>query len=441
MSLRRIFGLLVLFLFFETAVAVISLVLLGSETNIFLICLAMTGMAVVLWLIYLSVMRIWTRPRLPQPVQQAALRPVSKAPLGEDGSLQELRELMVEANNRLASFPEFGARSLQDLPLYLIVGAEGSGKTSAMMNSGLEPKLLAGEAARDWNSIPTKCCNVWLAGGAVFADFSGRLMMQSQQQWENALRTISTRAQLPWWKRFITDTLPVNLRGVVLVCEVNVFTSAENPQQGTQVARKLHDRLEAVGSFFRKDFPVYVLLSKADGIAHFPEFFGHLTEAEDRRIVGATVPCVKPLAGPSAEVYSERESKRLTEYFNRLYMSIADKRLMMLAREEAGASKSAGYEFPRELKRMRREVINFLVDVFRPNGLQPGGCLRGFYFFAQRKVARSGPIRIDATDISVVKTGSDATVFFGRQPVQRDYRQFKMFFLGIFNLIMADAFQ
>jgi type VI secretion system protein ImpL len=163
-----------------------------------------------------------------------------------------------------------------------------------------------------------------------------------------------------------------------------------------------------------------VLFSKCDGVPCFPEFFAHLGEAEARRMMGATLPLVRQ-ANDTADIYADREGKRLTHYFNRLYMALAEKRLVLLAREDQAPKKSSAYEFPRELKKLRGDVVQFLLDVFRPNPLQLGPRLRGFYLCGQRWIARNVAPAAEGTvaGFTVMPKRSDATVFFGSKPDEK----------------------
>src|SRR5215831_15121049 len=206
MSLRRIFGLMLLFFFFEAVVAVVT-TFAYPNVNVFLACVAMTGLAVGVWAVFMLVTRIMMRPRTPAPAPLP--RAVAPAPrslaIGSDAFSQELGNLIAEADRRLAGALPVNARgevpSIATLPLYLVIGGEGSGKTSAILNSGLEPRLVAGEAAREGTVVPTRLCNFWYAEGAVFADISGRLLMQEPENWERALRALSQPFRIPRWKQ------------------------------------------------------------------------------------------------------------------------------------------------------------------------------------------------------------------------------------------------
>ena len=423
MSLSRIFGLMLLFFFFEAVVAVVA-TFAYPEVNVFVACIAMTALALAVWAVFVLMTRILTRPRVPQlatapkPVTPIASRPA----VGDDSFSQELGSLIAEANRRLAGSMPANARgelpSVATLPLYIVIGGEGAGKTSAILNSGLEPQLLAGEAAREGAIVPTRLCNLWFAQGAVFADISGRVLTQESENWERALRVFSQPTRIPRWRRILFGIAgATNFKGFMLVCDASPFVRANDAQRTAGFARTLSDRLRTAASVLRREFPVYVLFSKCDGVQYFPEFFSHLSEPEARRSLGATLPLLA-VRNDTADIYADREGKRLTEYFNRLYMSLAEKRLIFLAREEEARKKSAAYEFPRELKKIRGDVVQFLLDVFRPNPLQPGPRLRGFYFSGQRWVARNLSTSGEGTMLgfTVIPKRADATVLFGSKP-------------------------
>jgi type VI secretion system protein ImpL len=409
MSLRRLFGLGLLFLFFEAIVALVAYLL---EVNLLLACAAMTGLALAVWVVIMLVTRRVTAPSATEAPAEPRPPAPRAAPETDD---QELTALLRDAADRLAAARVASggkiSPSLATLPLYLVAGLEGAGKTSTLYNSGLEPRLLAGESYREETVVPTKLCNLWFAADSIFADVSGRLFADDPERWERLLRALAGRRETSLFKRLWRGDGPGgNLRGLVLFCDSNAFLRGPDPQKTAALARKLHDRLQSVGAIFGAEFPVYVVFSKSDGIPYFTEFFAHLSEAEDRRIVGATLPFAR--LDPQAEIYAEAETRRLTGYFNRLYAALADKRLVLLAREEVAGRKAFVYEFPREVKRIRGDLVRFLVDLFRPNPLQPGPKLRGFYFTGVRRVGRSKSIEEQPDEFSVHKSGPEATVFF-----------------------------
>jgi type VI secretion system protein ImpL len=421
MSLGRIFGLMLLFLFFEAVVAVVT-TFLFPQTSVFLACLAMTCLAIGTWTLFFLLMRLRSQRGAKQAVPSKAFVPAPlKASPGDDSFTLEFSALVAEANRRLqilASSNEARvAPSVATLPLYLVLGAEGSGKTTAIVNSGLEPRLLAGEAQKDGTVLPTSAANLWFADGAVFVEFAGRLLMQEPARWERALEILGQKTRSPWWKRALNGSgkAAADLRGVVIVCETEALLRANDMRRVGSVARTLNERLQTLQATMRIDVPAYVLLSKCDAIPHFQEFFATLSDAEGRRILGASLPSAAR-TNDLAAVYAELEGSRLNKLYNRLSQSVADKRMLFLAREESAEKRALAYEFPREFKKLRGEVVELLLDIFRPSTLYPPFRFRGFYFSGKRLVPRAhSPITTEvgpSADTSAFRKPMDATVIF-----------------------------
>ena len=421
MSLRRIFGLMLLFLFFEAVVAVVT-TLFFPQTDVFFACLAMTGLAIGTWTVFFLLTRLRSQRVANAAAQPKAFVPApAKVPAGDDSFTLEFNALVAEANRRLQALPATDAKrpapTIATLPLYLVLGCEGSGKTSVLVNSGLEPRLLAGEAQKDGKVVPTATANIWYAEGAIFVEIAGRLFMQEPARWERALQILGQKSRFPWWKRIIYGDrkTAADLRGVLMVCDTDSLLHANDVRRLGSVARVLNERLQTLQSAMRVDFPAYVFLTKCDSIPHFQEFFAKLSDAEGHRILGVTLSGTAS-TNEYANIYTEREGSRLKKFYGRLSQSIADKRILFLAREESADKRALAYEFPRELKKLRGEVVQLLLDIFRPSALFPPFRFRGFYFTGKRLVPRVSSAATEETtsptDTSMVRKSMDATVIF-----------------------------
>jgi len=414
LSIGRLFGLILLFLFFEVVVLVLGRILL-PDANVLWVCAGMTAIAVAVWVVYVVVTRWMMRPRVAQPVPAKPI-PVSAgapAPLPADPEQDDLKSLIREAEKRLTASPAFAGQKpdLTRLPVYVAIGLDGVGKTSTLVNSGLDPRLLAGESFRDAIVVPTKLCNIWYAADSVIVDVGGRLF-DDPARWTGLLRLLTGRQEKPLLRRLWEGrVIEQNLRGVLLFCDVNTFLRSPDPQRTAALSRRLQERLQTVGQVIGSEFPVYTIFTKSDAIPFFGEFFRNLSDEEDRRVLGCTLPVGDDAGRAAGEVYNEAENKRLSGYLNRLYQSLADKRLTFLGRETVAGRKPFIYEFPREIKRIRPEVVKFLVETFRPNPLHRGALLRGFYFSGIRQVAKAASMEVPG-DVSQVRAGGDATVFF-----------------------------
>ena len=362
---------------------------LWGEDLTIVIGLVLTACGATILVVYILVSRLSqaSKPAAPEGQQQATPAPAPE-PAGRDWP--ELKALLAEANQRLANSPTLASQhtkaTLKDFPMYLLLGAEGSGKTSTFVNSGLEPELLAGQAHKDGNVVSTRLANIWFSKGVVMVEPSGRLFTGDPSDWTRLLAAIQPTERRSLFHLMFRPPAPKNFQGVVLFCDVGDFVGVPDASKQTAAAQRIQQRLRDIGARLGADFPVYVLLSKSDSIPYFREFFNRLTGSEETQVLGSSVPPIAPSARPASEVYNEAENKRLSEAFNQLYCTLAEHRLTFLGRETDAKAKPSVYEFPRELKRLRGSLIDWLVEIFRPNPLQPGPVLRGFYFTGVRQV-------------------------------------------------------
>lgn len=357
---------------------------------------------------------------------KAAVRPAAaaKPPVAGHPDDEALAALINEANATLAKSESFAGKAgntpIGSLPFYLLVGPEGSGKTSTFVNSGLEPLLLAGQVSGTTQVVSTRLCNLWLAKGAVFAEIGGRIFSAEVSRWSQFIGVFRGNEAIPKWRRLWGSHEPRrDFRGVIAFCESKEFTAASaDPQRLERFSRDWQERLRSIAELFGSDFPVYLVITKCDKIAYFSDFFRRLPEPETHQVLGCTLLPRQPGSVPAGEVFAEAEAKRLTASFRPLYHALAARRLTQLAHEPDPAQRPGIYEFPRELKRIRSPLVQFLTDVFRPHSLGPTPVLRGYYLTGAREgeVAVNDPIgsRVYSTPMPMEATKlfrGDATVF------------------------------
>src|ERR1022692_4722386 len=170
----------------------------------------------------------------------------------------------------------------------------------------------------------------------------------------------------------------------VLVCyDAETFTRPGAQEAATAAARNLRTRLGEMSQAFGINLPVYVLFTKMDRLPFFTEYVRNLTKEEAGQVVGATIPMRDVRAGG---VYGEEQTARLTADFERLFHSLADARPEFLGRETDATKQPGAYEFPREFRKIRPAVVQFLVDLCQPSQLTVGPFLRGFYFTGVRPI-------------------------------------------------------
>jgi len=291
------------------------------------------------------------------------------------GPAQDVDLVIHDAVRRLRSSGQAGA-SLSKWPVIILIGEPGSTKTTTVVNSGLDPELLAGQVYQDNNILPTQTANLWYTRQALFVDCGGSLA-SDPARWSRLLRHLQP-GRISGAVRG-SDQAP---RGAVVCFPCESFLQPGASESVPAAAKKLNARLQEVSRALGINFPVYVLFTKCDRVPFFAEFVQNLTKEEVAEVLGSTL----PLRPPHSGVYAEEESRRLTKAFDDLFYSLSERRLDVLSRENQADKLPAIYEFPREMRKLRALLVDFLVSLARPSQLQSNPFLRGFYFSGVRAV-------------------------------------------------------
>ena len=305
------------------------------------------------------------------------LRKPAPAPQPKDGVVDEVQKSLVAAEKKLALAKVAPSGALGRLPIVLLLGPPGSTKTSSVVRSGVDVELLTGDVFRDDAVLATRGVNLWFGRSTLFVE-TGRDIADEPARWR-------------WFMRRLR---PARVRGalssgqqaprVAVVCySCEGLAAGGAGDAAAAAARALRDRLGQLAQEFGIRLPVYVVFSKVDRVPGFAEYVQNFTRDETRVVLGATLPLSARTDGSS---YAERESRRLTDAWSRLFSGMASRRIEVLARESAGDRKPAAYEFPREVRKLAPAAVQFLVELCRPTELGVGPVLRGFYLTGVRAV-------------------------------------------------------
>jgi len=283
-----------------------------------------------------------------------------------------------EAEAKIASSPRVPrGTKLSSLPVIFFLGESASGKSSTILQSGLEPELLTGQVFQDGKVIPTRLANLWFARKVILFEVGGKLMGDARL-WSRLLRRLT-----PSRLRGLLGGAPSVPRVAVVCVDAEKFVKASNPDELTGSARAIRARLEQISSGLGISLPVYVMFTRTDRVPFFEDYFRNLASEETTQVLGATLPA---LTAAGTGVYQEQESKRLSGVLTSIFHSLSECRCGMLFREHASEPLSGIYEFPREIQKRTPLITQFLVDLCRPSQLSTGPFLRGFYFTGVRLV-------------------------------------------------------
>jgi type VI secretion system protein ImpL len=274
-----------------------------------------------------------------------------------------LKQSKKKKSGKLASM--FGGQFLYELPWYMFIGAPGSGKTTALVNSGLQFPLaerFGHEAIAGVGG--TRNCDWWFTDEAVLLDTAGRYTTQESDRdadsaaWSGFLKLLSK----------YRPRRPIN--GALVTVSVADLLQQSAADIETH-ARALRARIQELHEQLNVRFPLYVLVSKTDLLPGFMEFFGEFSREEREQVWGTTF----PLAGKDGNVLAE-----FNERFAALDKRINDRLVDRLQAERDPQKRALLYTFPQHFSALKEPLAAFLTKVFAPSRFEEQPMVRGVYF-------------------------------------------------------------
>ncbi|MEO9778847.1 MAG: type VI secretion system membrane subunit TssM [Sedimentitalea sp.] len=300
-----------------------------------------------------------------------------------------------------------GRRHLSELPWYIMIGPPGAGKTTAIVNSGLQFPLAdkTGKAAVGGVG-GTRNCDWWFTNQAVLIDTAGRYTTQeSDKDADNA-----------GWLGFL-DLLrrhrkrqPINGAMIAIsLSDLSLQDEVTQKSHALAVRRRLNELRERLGV----RFPVYVLFTKADLIAGFSEFHDNLGKEDREQVWGFTLPLDQ----------SRGEASPMGAFDDEFALLLGQLNAQSLERMQGETDHQrraliAG--FPSQVASMRRVAREFLNEVFQDNRYEKRHMLRGIYFTSGTQ---------EGTPIDRLMLNMAQTFGIGRQAIGSGHGTGRSFFL------------
>ena len=339
-------------------------VLLGVESLWLLLLLA--ALPVLIWLAVLVflVRRAYKRDAaLVAGATQADPKAV-KADADAAAASEEERVVGGRLAEALAAMKTAGGGKggyLYERPWYVLIGPPGSGKTTAIRNSGLDFPLAEGRVSGVGG---TRNCDWWIAEQAVLIDTAGRYTTQDSD-------ATSDKAG---WERFLEllrrERPRQPLNGVVVAFGVDMLSrldAAGREQHAQAVRRRVRELEQKLG----QRLPVYFLVSKSDLVVGFTEFFDDLDRETRGQVWGMTFAPDAAAEGPVAGFAAE---------FGGLVQRLQNRLLERLQAERGPEQRARIAGFPAQFASLEGPLAAFIQAAFGGSKLDPAPFLRGVYF-------------------------------------------------------------
>jgi type VI secretion system protein ImpL len=297
-----------------------------------------------------------------------------------------------------------GKRYLYELPWFIALGSSGSGKTSALLNAGLQFPI--GDASQRLASSPvaTEHVDWWLANDAVLIDTAGHYTLHGTskgplparggtaktadvKEGETAPAAPPAMSDPAWhttvdadeWHGFLgvlrrhRPRAPLN--GALLAVKLDTLTAADPAVRATE-AVALRRRLEELRSSLGIRFPVYLVITQMDHLPGFTDFFSSLTEETRAQMWGFTLPLVNATSNTDPVLRCDGEFRQLvTRLANGISTRLEDEYDMSRRRRLA--------VLPEAFQALNGPISELLAQLFldsRYDDTNAQSTLRGVYF-------------------------------------------------------------
>jgi type VI secretion system protein ImpL len=319
----------------------------------------------------------------------------------------DLDALLKDAESRLANAQRTGPRSLDSLPLLYIIGEANSAKTTAVVKSGFDPELLAGQVYREQDIVQTPVANFWYAQSTAFVE-AGSAVRNAPAIWSKLVRKTRPKAM----RSAMGKEAPV--RAAVVCVSSELFLGAAAADAALAAARTTNQMLRDLAQQLGTEVPVYVILTKLDRIPYFTDYVRNLDNNEVTQPLGMAF----PRNAVSSGLYAEKAMGEVVASLDRIFFSLGEFRLNLLTRVNDQATIDPTYEFPRELRKLRNNLASYLVEVARPSHLNANPYLRGFYATGVRAHVVEEMVAAAAARPQSQAAGSGATRMFSVEQMQ-----------------------
>lgn len=328
--------------------------------------LVLIGVIIAGWLIYLIVSAFRRRRKekaLIEGLTDDAIDPEATA----REEVSELQSRLKEALLKMRSITKKRFNFVYDFPWYMIIGSPGSGKTTALLNSGLSFPLgddLDGEGVGGVGG--TRSCDWWFTDEAILIDTAGRYTSQDSDA------TVDSTA----WQGFLAllkkhrPLKPVN--GIIITLSLE-DTLTQSPQARLKEVRTIRQRLRDLEETLKVRLPIYLIFTKVDMISGFSEFFDSFNKFDREQVLGTTFPLgVSQAKGKVGDALGAQYDLIL-DRLNRMLIE-------RMQQEPDDIRRSRVFRFPAQFAALKTAIVEQVAELTAASKLTTAPIVRGVYF-------------------------------------------------------------
>lgn len=336
------------------------------------------GLLYFFWILFQlipSLYRAWFNSKLLARLQQSGVDDLSDRQATDELLTQRFNEAAMllkrtqfGRRQQKSWLARYNAHYLYQLPWYLVIGAPGAGKTTALLNAGLDFPLtdsLGKTAIRGIGG--TRHCDWWFTDSAVLIDTAGRYALQESQRARDASE----------WHTFINllkryrARQPIN--GVIMTVSVADLLS-DSAEARIAQATALRQRMVELHQQTGIHFPVYVMVTKTDLLKGFMSYFGALEKRQRDAIWGFTFPW-EP-GKPQKDNWQSSFTPQFQQLERRLQLQLP----RHMAQDGDLARRADCFLFPQEFASLRPLLQAYLDIVFSGDQDEVAWSARGLFF-------------------------------------------------------------
>jgi type VI secretion system protein ImpL len=261
-----------------------------------------------------------------------------------------------------------GRQYMVRMPWYMFIGAPGSGKTTALTRSGLRFPLAEGGNVEAIKGVGgTRNCDWWFTDEAVFLDTAGRYTTQDSEQKVDAAA----------WQGFLallTKFRPGSpLNGAIVTLSLSDLLTQDEAQRNAYAAA-VRSRVAELYERLGTRFPLYLVVTKADLLAGFTEYFADLGQEDRAQVWGVTFPHRE--AAAAGFNFAQAFDGAFGGLERRLNAGLSER----LQAERDPQRRAAIFGFPQQFSLAGPLVTQFIDQAFESSRFAQTPLLRGVYF-------------------------------------------------------------